>query len=83
MAVVEAALIIVERYFEAKLLHQYHSQGDFAWLGLTLAFLWFPGVVFMVTFVVEGVKKSVWRNWRFLWYMVSYCLLFPISTLVW
>ena len=28
MAMVEAALIVVERYFEVKLLHQYHTQAD-------------------------------------------------------
>ena len=40
----EACLLIVERCFECKLLVEYYSGGDYVWMGLTLAFLWLPGL---------------------------------------
>ena len=47
IAIIEASLLVVERCFEVKLLVEYYQQQQYAWFGLTIAFLCMPGVIYV------------------------------------
>ena len=59
MATLEACLLIVERCFECKLLVEYYSGGDYVWMGLTLAFLWLPGLNPAISFWAVSCDPEV------------------------
>ena len=96
MAMVEACLLIVERCFECKLLVEYYSGGDYVWMGLTLAFLWLPGLRSAIRFWLEGcdpeVKKQGLRiihshdecthQWRNIKIFLFQGMLVPISSVI-
>ena len=97
MAMVEACLLIVERCFECKLLVEYYSGGDYVWMGLTLAFLWLPGLSSAIRFWVEGCDPKVKEHrqgyldyrhgecthqWRNIKFFLFQGMLVPISSVI-
>ena len=79
MSFFEVALLVMERYFEVKLLSEYWNDGHYWWFGWTVVFLSMPGALFMFTAIV-GLITGEDDCMEFLFY-VMFSLTFPISTL--
>ena len=80
MAMLEACLLIVERCFECKLLVEYYSGGDYVWMGLTLAFLWLPGLNTAIRFWFAGCENT--HQWRHIKLFLFQGMLVPISSVI-
>ena len=81
MSFFEVALLIMERYFEVKLLSEYLNEGHYWWFGWTVFFLSMLGALIMFG-VIAALITGEFDCMEFLkWGMFS--LTFPISTLLW
>ena len=87
MAICNAVVHCVERYFEFKLLVEYHKCKDDAWFGLTAFSMLLPGPVMAMVWTAHAMKRKRNENLE-----VSPCLilsvaaslmLWPISSVVW
>ncbi len=73
------ALVIIELGF-MDLTTQY-SQGDYGWVALWLIFAFFP-VLFALPFVIASKRKQNKINDFLLFCFYSFCICFPVISLI-
>ena len=85
MATVDAIVIIVERYFEFKLLVEYHKWDHTAWLGLTVTSLLLPGPVGAILWTAHAMKKRTMEDisLRLIFGGAACLMVWPISSVIW
>ena len=85
MATVDAIIIIVERYFEFKLLAEYYRCGDSAWLRLTAVSMLLPGTVGTVVWAAQALKKRIAEglSLKLVFGVGLSIIVWPISSVIW
>ena len=85
MATVDAIVIIVERYFEFKLLVEYHKCEHTAWFGLTVTSLLLLGPVGAILWTAHAMKKRTEEeiSWRLICGGAASLIVWPISSVLW
>ena len=73
----EAFLLMIERYFEVKVLMEYHKNQDIMWFRLTLLFLWTPGAVVCAMNTLYAIRERKCIDWKD---SVKYGLMYPVSS---
>ena len=85
MAAVDFIQIIIERFFEFKLLVEYYRCKDQYWLWLTALSMLLPGAVGTVLWTVQALKKRA-REKLSLTYIIGVAaglIVWPISSVIW
>ena len=75
LSIIEAALHVMERYFELSLIFEYLYHEDYIWAGLTIAFLCLPGLVLVGTMLLNIKKLNHFPLIR--------AVMFPVLTVIW
>ena len=76
----DAALLLIERYFELQVLIVYYKSGDVWWFSLTFLFICLPGAVFVLMNLISAIKFGF--SAKFFKDGIMYGLLFPLTTLI-
>ena len=74
---IEVALLIMERYFEGKLLSEYWKDEHFWWFGMTVVFLLVPGALCMFASIVHTLTEE--DDYKDALMSVMFSLTFPVS----
>ena len=85
-AIVDAVIIIVERYFEFKLLAEYIICGDTTWFWLTVTSILLPGVVGIAIWVAQAWKKRMKGadlSLDFVFGVAAGLIVWPLSSVIW